>query len=419
MDNNYTEIIRKQLEDYGICYFEVRRSSKVGTKHIYISGDYYVGKFDNDESNNLNELFEKDKQWTIDSQRIDKNYALRMEKVVLDFVRLDNCRIHIESQKQFTENRFSCLIYADSTEIHTIDSLSSLLQHVGTLRKRVNGQGKDDNVNLYYRGELAKWNPIPSLFRNKNNVINEVSNDETIISYLPEEFANCRTDFDRLVKLKHYSEPSRLLDLTKSPLVALFFAIKNMKEYKRYDGVIRVCFSLPNSEKIASISDTVAFITGLSKTDAKKCKICVDKSTTHYNCRKCAEKECEFFNELRYRVQKITGIDYKRGRKPEEEKEMILDDLDRCIVVLPPYNNYRIVQQQGLFIFCGRNKDDVISCPNQILDYWKNPINGGTVFFYIPQSAANDLESELSSLGITDYYIFGNLENEIRSVLPK
>jgi hypothetical protein len=50
-----------------------------------------------------------------------------------------------------------------------------------------------------------------------------------------ENRATCRSTFDWLCLMQHYELPTRLLDWTESPLVGLFFAVKDEK-YESLDG---------------------------------------------------------------------------------------------------------------------------------------------------------------------------------------
>lgn len=40
----------------------------------------------------------------------------------------------------------------------------------------------------------------------------------------PESFEKCKSHLEKLVEMQHYGLPTRLLDMTRNPLVALYFA---------------------------------------------------------------------------------------------------------------------------------------------------------------------------------------------------
>lgn len=80
-----------------------------------------------------------------------------------------------------------------------------------------------------YRGQSDyNWHLTPAVYRNGQFKFESIYIKE-LERIRPSEFVNC-DNFDKLVKMQHYGLPTRLLDVTLNPLVALYFACKNRSE---------------------------------------------------------------------------------------------------------------------------------------------------------------------------------------------
>lgn len=96
---------------------------------------------------------------------------------------------------------------------------------VANFIRRVCETPKEDGYTRVYRGQTDNWNLIPGLYRGNYESKEREILDEVQRLY-PYEFAGCQTLFDILIKAQHYGIPTRILDVTFNPLVALFFAVQ-------------------------------------------------------------------------------------------------------------------------------------------------------------------------------------------------
>ncbi len=85
--------------------------------------------------------------------------------------------------------------------------------------------------NVFYRGQLEVYKSITSsVSRNAGYTINENFIYEEAINMKSVEFAYLPSPIERLSKMQHYGIPTRLVDLTVDPLIALFFAVQNFDD---------------------------------------------------------------------------------------------------------------------------------------------------------------------------------------------
>jgi hypothetical protein len=133
---------------------------------------------------------------------------------------------------------------------------------------------KDDNLLLLYRGQKdATWDLLPRIARKELNLIGPdfLKKEKDILSefkrlskpYLNSDLLSDNWDF--LALAQHHGLPTRLLDWTTNPLVALFFAFQekddNIKQRKVWILAIK-------KEELADCKKTTPFT--ISKTVAFK-----------------------------------------------------------------------------------------------------------------------------------------------------
>ena len=87
---------------------------------------------------------------------------------------------------------------------------------------------KEEGTETFYRGHANRdWELLPSIFRTPNGVEKEHLLFRDMVAHEPQSFSECKSALDYLVQMQHYGLPTRLLDMTTNPLVALYFACQS------------------------------------------------------------------------------------------------------------------------------------------------------------------------------------------------
>ncbi len=126
-----------------------------------------------------------------------------------------------------------------------IDTVSKYLERIDLMRNKYNELLKsefttynDSLMELYYRGQSDySWKLVPGLFRaeadkiNERNLILSASRYNINIQYLKNyEKFNFTNVLEIMSDLQHYHKPTRLLDWSDKPLIALYFACCELED---------------------------------------------------------------------------------------------------------------------------------------------------------------------------------------------
>ncbi|WP_173977738.1 FRG domain-containing protein, partial [Magnetospirillum sp. UT-4] len=136
-----------------------------------------------------------------------------------------------------------------------------------------------ESTETFFRGhEDARFELTPSLLRKwPDGAWQFVRNEDRLCKELliahNDEFQGDQYCFDRLVRMQHYGLPTRLLDISGNPLVALFFACHCAQELAETDGEV-IIFRVSDDKVKYYDSDTVSCLANLSNlTYAQKSEI--------------------------------------------------------------------------------------------------------------------------------------------------
>lgn len=116
-------------------------------------------------------------------------------------------------------------------EVH---SVSDFIEKIAPILEECNGS------EIFYRGHAdISWKLQPSIFRKSNKEEKEDQSDgigkehllfRDMVAHTPQSFSGCKSALDYLVQMQHYELPTRLLDVSTNPLVALYFACQPTKD---------------------------------------------------------------------------------------------------------------------------------------------------------------------------------------------
>lgn len=199
------------------------------------------------------------------------------------------------------------------------------------------------STETFFRGhEDARFELTPSLLRKwpdgRWQFMQEEQRlcKELLIAHY-DEFQGDQYCFDRLVRMQHYGLPTRLLDISANPLIALFFACHSEPKPLKAAGEV-IILRVPSDDVKYYDSDTVSCLANLSNlTDDQKNEIDLTQGKDDFNKTSVALKL----------------LHHIKSEKGYFEPRIIPDDLGSILCAKAKQTNTRIKSQLGAFLLFG------------------------------------------------------------------
>lgn len=260
----------------------------------------------------------------------------------------------------------------------------------------------DDNKQLFYRGHSNKeYQLLPNLYRKENFYLSEDKIFKETIVNCPQEFYNCKSTLEILVKMQHYEIPTRLLDLTRNPLVALYFVCSSEKDL---DGEI-LLLHIPNKDVCFYDSDRVTILSNLTK-QGLDFKFDYKADFDYENEDDVKEVNDKYFGYLLHSIKED---------KPHFYNIINPRDIESVFAVQVKLDNPRIIRQNGAFLIFGAEKDKA-NC-SKIDPNWILKVDNEQLI--IPSKFKSDIQKELNILGINISTIFPELDDYAEYIKDK
>lgn len=257
-----------------------------------------------------------------------------------------------------------------SKKFLTTPTLSKFLKTVREIREGW-GFRRDDASRPWFRGQQRKhWPLVPNIVRigcGDRETEDEIREEFALRAPALSRFETLPTnDWDLYFLMQHYGAPTRLLDWTDSPMIALYFAIRDNPGY--YDSAVWMLDPYELNKRVTGKSEIVApSAPGANPRDVK-------------------------------RVNPWLPPRWTKKRPPEEP-----------IAIFPTHIARRISSQKSNFTVHGDNESGFAK-----FQTGKDPCLTRIV---VPGHAVRDIRLELENYGVEETLIFPDLEGLGRALV--
>lgn len=251
-------------------------------------------------------------------------------------------------------------------------------------------------IKTFYRGQAnSDWGLSPQLYR-KDLLEIEGAMVTRMLHLNPSEFTGSR--FDNLTKMQHYGLPTRLLDCTTNPLVALYFACADKTQCDS-EGCV---FVFPTMPFLWSTNPLIEIYMDL-----------IFEQTCIYGA--CIEK---------YLQECASRYSWGEAREVVSSEEYFIRHISQLyIAVQPIYNNSRLVNQAGTFFLFGMDYKIVDETGQKRYNFLPHSSKSVKDFTHrgtklrIPSSSKQHIIKQLDILSINEERLFPDLAHQATQMI--
>lgn len=285
-----------------------------------------------------------------------------------------------------------------------IECVENMMQFCEALRM---AHGDDpQGVHFYYRGQTAPWKLSPSVMRSALRRVEGQMLKEAM-TRRPGDFAHATSAVSQLVLAQHHGLKTRLLDITRNPLVGLYYSCQEEPGAESRDGVVHV-FAVPRPLVKAFDSDAISVVANFAKLNAWEQDLLLGTRRLRFD-------EPRFFGVSRgdygRAMRRLLG--FVGQEKPRFEPVVDPRDLFKVFVVEPQESFERIRAQSGAFLvsaFHNRFEREWVLRWNKRIPTYHHYV------LEVPATAKAEILAELNLFGVTREALFPSLDEAARAI---
>lgn len=152
-----------------------------------------------------------------------------MEFESLDFLVVENFTKDTEDFSEKKENKLAQNLYINNRYEDKVSFIYDSKLFINEIIRKTSTTEK--NKLIFYRGQSdSSWDVSPSISRSEKLKHYEDELYYDVLSLKPNEFKNDSSIYEKLITMQHFGLPTRLVDLSRNPLIGLYFACEENLE---------------------------------------------------------------------------------------------------------------------------------------------------------------------------------------------